>query len=423
MQLKQPNTSIVQNHRCIKKSKILYGLFQGKKHIQQQDSCYLVEGYMDVISMHRSGIQNVVASSGTSLTAEQVKAIHRFTSTVIILYDGDDAGQKAAQRAIPMLLEEGMQVKQVLFPDAHDPDSYAHTHGEIAFRRYLEDAPQDVINSAAEQARALGSSDPVQKSLKVRALAQWISCIPDTITRTLYVQSCAITLDIAESVIQQEVNKLRRQQAGTQREMEQLQTQATVLPSPAETKPAYTPGIAEELAMLRLMVLYGAQRIDTTAENEEGIEVPLNISLSEFILFELWQDDLQFMDAIHQELLEFLSMEAKHQRFPTSVALMQHANPHIASFIAECIILPHDLSDKWKTYGVEIQDEQLYLKKQAEHILYSYKEKRLQQIINEKQELLKTVSADDAELLLHEIHKLTVLKSEVNALMGRIITK
>lgn len=406
-----------------KKSKILYGLFQGKKHIQQQDCCYLVEGYMDVISMHRSGIQNVVASSGTSLTAEQVKAIHRFTSTVIILYDGDDAGQKAAQRAIPMLLEEGMQVKQVLFPDAHDPDSYAHTHGEIAFRRYLEDAPQDVINSAAEQARALGSSDPVQKSLRVRALAQWISCIPDTITRTLYVQSCAITLDIAESVIQQEVNKLRRQQAGTQREMEQLQTQATVLPSPAEAQPAYTPGIAEELAMLRLMVLYGAQRIDTTAENEEGIEVPLNISLSEFILFELWQDDLQFMDAIHQELLEFLSMEAKHQRFPTSVALMQHANPHIASFIAECIILPHDLSDKWKTYGVEIQDEQLYLKKQAEHILYSYKEKRLQQIINEKQELLKTVSADDAELLLHEIHKLTVLKSEVNALMGRIITK
>ncbi|MFZ9455650.1 MAG: toprim domain-containing protein, partial [Bacteroidia bacterium] len=203
----------------------------------------MVEGYMDVISMHRSGIQNVVASSGTSLTAEQVKAIHRFTSTVIILYDGDDAGQKAAQRAIPMLLEEGMQVKQVLFPDAHDPDSYAHTHGEIAFRRYLEDAPQDVINRAAEQARALGSSDPVQKSLKVRALAQWISCIPDTITRTLYVQSCAITLDIAESVIQQEVNKLRRQQAGTQREMEQLQTQATVLPSPAETKPPYTPGI------------------------------------------------------------------------------------------------------------------------------------------------------------------------------------
>lgn len=406
-----------------KKSKILYGLFQAKKQIQQLDCCYLVEGYMDVISMHRSGIQNVVASSGTSLTAEQVKAIHRFTSTVVILYDGDDAGQKAAQRAIPMLLEEGMQVKQVVFPESHDPDSYANAYGEQGLRVYLKDAPQDVINQAAALIKAMGTSDPVQKSLKVRELAQWIACIPDTITRTLYVQTCAEALDMAESIIQQEVNKQRRQHAGSQREMQQVQTVPEIRPTPVEDQVVQKPGIAEELALLRLMVLYGAHRVDTTAENEDGIEVPLNISLSEFILFELWQDDLQFTDSLHQELLDFLSQEAKLQRFPTSVALMQHANPNISAFIAEHIILPHDLSDKWKTYGVELQDEQLFLKKQAEHVLYSYKEKRLQEIINEKQELLKTLSSEDAVLLLHEIQKLTILKSEVNALMGRIITK
>ena len=407
-----------------KKSKILYGLWQGKKHIQQSDNCYLVEGYMDVISMHRSGIQNVVASSGTSLTVEQVKAIHRFASKVIIVYDGDEAGQKAAQRAIPMLLEEGLQVKTVVFPDSHDPDSYARAFGEQALKTFLESQAEDALNKTIRQIQELKQSDPVQKSLLIRELAQWIACIPDSITRTLYVQSAANQLAITESLIQQEVNRQRQARAGSKRELQAVQPLAAEIPQPT-TSQASEPaaGWAEELALLRIMVLYGSCQIETLAENEQGQDIPLNITLTEFILFELWQDDLQFSDPRHQMVLDYLNAESKARRFPSASLLVQHTNPEIAAFIAQSVILPHDFSEKWISYGVEIEPELNSIKKQTEHVLFSYKEKRLQQIILEKQELLKQAAPEESELILHEIQKLTVLKSEVNALMGRIITK
>ncbi|MBL7917166.1 MAG: DNA primase, partial [Bacteroidia bacterium] len=194
------------------KSKVLYGLWLGKKAIQQNNLCYLVEGYMDVIAMHQAGIENVVASSGTSLTIEQIKAIHRFTNNVVILYDGDEAGQKASARAIPLLLEEGMNVKVLLFPDNDDPDSFSRKVTAEEYATYLKNNATDFLIFKARKLSAESKNDPIKKAEIIKDLVQNISLIPDNITRSIYVKECASIMEMAEQILQTEVNKLRRKQ-------------------------------------------------------------------------------------------------------------------------------------------------------------------------------------------------------------------
>jgi DNA primase len=406
------------------KSKVLYGLWFAKKAIQEKDSCYLVEGYTDVISMHQSGIENVVASSGTSLTVEQIKLIHRFTNNIIVLYDGDNAGEKASIRAIDLLLEEGMNVKVLMFPDNDDPDSFSKKVTADEFKHYLDNNAQDFI---AYKTRALVNetkNDPIKKATVIKDIVQSVSLIPDAIIRSVYVKECAGIMDMDESMLQTEVNKIRRKN-GAKNEFKQ--EQVTEVPEAAfETEAEKVEKAVlldgEEKELLRLILNYGNVVVDVDAENEEKEAHSFELSVCEYILFELMRDDVHFQNPIHQLVLDEYIHQLQKDELPSFHYFINHPNPAISTFAIN-LSQTHDLSDKWSTFGVIVEKEIYHLKKAVQHTIYSIKEKRLHQIIAEKQELLKTYPVEEAEPILRDIVKLTQLKKDVNKLLGRIVVK
>ncbi len=410
------------------KSKVLYGLWLGKKAIQQNDCCYLVEGYMDVIAMHQAGIENVVASSGTSLTVEQVKSIHRFTSNIVVLYDGDEAGQKASNRAIPLILEEGMNVKLLMFPDNDDPDSFSRKVTAEEFKNYLQNNTQDFLYFKAKKLSAESRHDPIKRAGVIKDIVDSIALIPDNIIRSVYIKECATIMEIEESILQQEVNKLRRKGASKQKNDERPAEEA----APEDTLSAGftdTPEKellsfdSEEKELLRIMLTHGKVLIEIDAENEDKEAHNLEITLAEYILFELWRDEISFENPIHQTVLDEYVQEISNQRLPDIQHFLMSQNPIISSFVVNHVISNYELSKKWDHFGVYVSQEISNIKKGTQHLLFSLKEKKLNAYIHEKQELLKGATEEETEGIMKEIMHLSVLKSRVNKLLGRIVVK
>lgn len=409
------------------KSKILYGLWLGKKEIQKNDVCYLVEGYMDVIAMHQAGIENVVASSGTSLTVEQIKSIHRFTNNVVVLYDGDEAGQKASNRAIPLLLEEGINVKLLMFPDNDDPDSFSRKVTAEEFKNYLKENAQDFLIFKAKKLTAETKNDPIKRASVIKDIVESIALIPDNIIRSVYIKDCSNVMEIEESILQLEVNKIRRKTAGKSKPNE----------APVENVTATEPEIvipeknekenfsfdAEEKELLRIMLTHGNILITIDAEDENQDKHDLEITLAEFILFELWRDEITFENPIHQTVLDEYINELSNQRLPSLQHFSMSQDPIISSFVINHVINNYELSNKWQNFGVYVSPEIANIKKASQHLLFSLKEKKLNHYISEKQELLKTATNEQVDSILKDILHLSSLKSRVNKLLGRIVVK
>jgi len=411
------------------KSKILYGLWMGKKAIQENDSCFLVEGYMDVIAMHQAGIENVVASSGTSLTIDQIKSIHRFTKNIVVLYDGDEAGQKASNRAIPLLLEEGMNVRLLMFPDNDDPDSFSRKVTAQEFKDYLQNNTSDFLYFKAKKLKDETQNDPIKRAGVIKDIVENIALIPDNIIRSIYMKECANIMEIEESILQLEVNKIRRKGNFKNKDSEQVSQQQagsfevealiqTVVPE----KENFVFD-AEERELLRVMITYGNILIKIEAEDDANDKHELEITLAEFILFELYRDGIAFENPIHQTILDEYTNELSHQRLPNLQHFSMSSNPLISSFVINNIISNHELSNKWLNFGVHVTSEISNVKKGAQHILFSLKEKKINAFISEKQETLKHLPPEEHEAVLKEILHLTSLKSRVNQLLGRIIVK
>lgn len=406
------------------KSKVLYGLWFAKKSIQEKDNVFLVEGYTDVISMHQSGIENVVASSGTSLTVEQIKAIHRFTNNITVLYDGDSAGEKASVRAIDLLLEEGMNVKVLMFPDNDDPDSFSKKVTAEEFQNYIANNVQDFL---AYKTRSLFNEtkhDPIKKATVIKDIVQSISLIPDAIIRSVYIKECASIMELSENVLQQEVTKLRRNK-GIKGEHRQ-ETQATEAPPDfieEEKQEAIIVSESEEKELLRLILNYGNVIISVDAENEEKEHHEFDLTISEYVMFELLRDDISFLNPIHQMVLDEYMHQLQDGNLPEFNYFKNHLNPAISTFAIELASAHTDLSHKWETFGVIVEKEIYNLKRSVTHTLYSLKEKRLSLILNEKQELLKTALPEEHEEILKDILRLTKVKMNVNKLLGRIVVK
>ncbi len=413
------------------KSKILYGLWLGKKAIQDKDSCYLVEGYMDVIAMHQAGIENVVASSGTSLTVDQIKSIHRFTKNIVVLYDGDEAGQKASNRAIPLLLEEGMNVKLLQFPANDDPDSYSRKVTIQEFQDYIENNVTDFLYFKAIKLKNETKNDPIKRAGVIKDIVENIAVIPDNIIRSIYVKECSHIMEMEESVLQQEVNKIRRKTqskgtSGTSTYSEQAPTAPPENFELIETETQEKENFlfdSEERELLRIMLTHGKALITIDAEDEDDTSHELEITLGEFVLFELWRDEIGFENPIHQTVLDEYVKEVSNQRLPDIQYFSASQNPLVSSFVINNIISNYELSSKWAHFGVHVNQEINNIKKGTQHLLYSLKEKKLHSYISEKQELLKTAKDEEIEAIQKEIMHLTQLKSRVNKLLGRIIVK
>ena len=412
------------------KSKILYGLWLGKKTIQEKDTCFLVEGYMDVIAMHQAGIENVVASSGTSLTVDQIKSIHRFTKNIVVLYDGDEAGQKASSRAIPLLLEEGMNVKLLQFPDNDDPDSFSRKVTIQEFHDYIETNVTDFLYFKTKKLKEQTKNDPIKLAGVIKDIVENIAIIPDNIIRSIYIKECSNIMEIEESILQLEVNKIRRKVSPKQKKEDSVldensQTEILNQTNFQETNEnTILKFDSEEKELLRIMLLHGniLVKIDAETENEVAAD-DLEITISEFILYELWRDQISFENPIHQVILDEYILELSHDRIPTIQHFSMSQNPIISSFVINNIINNYELSNKWEKLGVYISEEINDIKKSTENLLFSLKEKKINSFINQKQDLLKLTSPEETENIIKEIIQLIDLKKRVNKLLGRIVIK
>ncbi len=408
------------------KSKVLYGLWLGKKAIQQKNLCYLVEGYMDVIAMHQAGIENVVASSGTSLTIEQIKAVHRFTNNIVVLYDGDEAGQKASDRAIPLLLEEGMNVKVLLFPDNHDPDSYSRLVSAEEFTTYLEENATDFLIFKARKLSSETKNDPIKKAGVIKDLVNSISLIPDAIIRSVYIKECSTIMEMEEQILQVEVNKLRRKTGEKTK-----YTQSSESPENTASETILEEGITheqiqvhhEEEEILRMMMNYGNILVMVEGVDEENEKHFHELTLAEHALIEIWKDELQFEDPIHQLVFDEFVHEMTNERIPMLDFFVRHTNPAVSNFAINNAHINYNLSEKWGKFGVFVSDEKNEAKQALDHFINSLKEKKLSAYIAELKEELKNLPFEESIKKQMEILRLEQSKKQLNLLLGRIITK
>lgn len=409
------------------KSKTLYGIHLAKKSIIQQDACYLVEGYADVISLHKAGIENVVASSGTSLTTEQVKLIHRFTNNIIVLYDGDTAGIKASIRAIDMLLEEGLQVKIVVFPDGEDPDSFVNKHSAEEVAEFLKTNIKDFIQFKKELYHS-ESEDPSEKAKVIEEILTSVAKIPNEIQRRKYVQSLSDDLKIDEKILLGNIQNIRHQLYSDKKNIN-VTTEGE--------KPLTDKGISEELEtvvlyptkidemnILKYIIKYGNQLIKVQAKINE-IEEPqtLEMTLCEYVvLYELKHDEVNFEVPEHQLFLEEIENCLRNYYVPDEKYYIHHSNPIISS-IAIKYSEEYNLSPHWADrYKIKIPYHEDELEKIIQYLVLSFKEKKLRKMLSEKRNILKKAEAGEEteeikitkQLILKEISKLEEEKKLLN---------
>ena len=378
------------------KSNELYGIYQAKQAMVKQDRCFLVEGYTDVISMHQSGVENVVASSGTALTTQQIRMIHRFTNNITVLYDGDLAGIKASLRGIDMLLEEGMNIKVCLLPDGDDPDSFARKHNSTEFQQFIQEHETDFIRFKTNLLIEDAGKDPIKRAELIGNIVQSISIIPEAIMRDVYIKECAQLLHVEDKLLVSEVAKRREKQAeqrAEQRERERRQAAArnassatgTEAPAPpAEDAPAPPPAEADiapastagyesfipqegkegqefyryERLILQMVVRYG-ERIMCNVEDEKGNERPL--SVIEYVQGDLQEDDLAFHSPLHRRLLDEAIRHLHDDGFRAEHFFLNHPDPDISRLSAELVSDRYQLSKYHsKSQKIVTDEERLY---------------------------------------------------------------
>lgn len=320
------------------KSDVLYGLYQGKNAIRQHDTCYLVEGYTDVISLHQADVQNVVASSGTALTDNQIKLIRRFTENITVLFDGDAAGIKAALRGIDMILRGGLNVRVVLFPDGEDPDSYSRKVGTTAFQKFLTENTQDFVSFKAGLYAQDAARDPIKKAESIKEIVTSIAQIPDPVKRSVYIQETSAQLKISEPVLLTELNKiLIQERKKTDREkfrdQDEVQIPFESNPEPAPVKlDAQSMVERQERETIRLLLNYADKRVDDN-------------TLSDFFAREL--DDVSFSHPVYKKIYEEFRHGIQSGKIPDSHYFLQQGDETVKQAITELITPRYDTSKHW----------------------------------------------------------------------------
>ena len=310
------------------KSKVLYGIYHAKQAIAKLNNCFLVEGYTDVIQMHQAGIENVVASSGTALTPDQIRLINRLTKNITVLFDGDAAGLRASLRGIDLILEEGMNVKVCTFPDGDDPDSFAKKTPLNELIAYLDDQSMDFIQFKASLLMKDAKNDPIKKSEVIRDMIQSISKIPDRIKREIYVQECARIMDISEDVLfntlaqllQKDIHEIDKKQKQSQQAFEIVKAENTIVYAKTEVLPLL------EKSIIEILLLYGTADIDIEdvfikiddAGNAVEVVEKGTSKVHERIFLNLQEDEIEFANpifkAIYDELIVQLQLDAVFDR-------------------------------------------------------------------------------------------------------------
>ena len=386
------------------KRRELYGIYQAKSAIVKYDNVYMVEGYTDVIAMHQCGLENVVANSGTALSEEQIRLLHRFTSNITLIYDGDEAGIKASIRSTDMLLAEGMNVKVLLLPDGDDPDSFARKHNATEFRQYITDNEENFIRFKTSLLLKDTKNDPIKRASLISDMAHSIGLIPNEIIRYACLKECASILHVDEQIIQNEIKKVvlqRKDEYLEKRKKEQEEAakvnaiQSTPEPTssipddglippppfppeevinevPRETYLPQTgweklPFYTKEQQLIKALVRYG-DKIVCYVAGEEGEEIP--VTVTEFIAADLEQDSLLFHNPIHRTLLQEAQAHLDEVGFCTERYFLTHPNPTISRMAAEMISDQYRLS---KSNEQMIVKDEERLHELIPHLLIDFK--------------------------------------------------
>ena len=398
------------------KSKVLYGLFQSKQAIRQEDNCYLVEGQTDVISMHQAGVNNVVASSGTSLTDDQIKLISRFSKNVTVLFDGDEAGIKASLRGIDMILEGDMNVKAVVFPTGEDPDSYAKKVGPIEFKKFLIHGAKDFINFKVELYANESANDPLKKAESIKEIVHSISKIPDPVKRTVYIKECSRLLDIGESVLITELNKLILQE----NRKKLKKGQPTFLPEEtlqnAETDPSIKLNLEDiiqlqEKESVRLLLNYADEKLEGKG---------FDLQLSEYFFREI--DDVSFTHPVYKKIVDEFKSYLQEGTALDSRHFLHHDTEEVREVAIDLMSRKYEISENWeKKYHILIKSESEVLNDASFTNILRLKFRIVQKMIRDNMDEMKEeVSPDLQEKFMKRHQHLKKIEMGIAGILGNV---
>jgi DNA primase len=410
------------------KSKTLYGIYFARNAIISMDNCLLVEGYTDVISMHQAGIENVVASSGTSLTHDQIRMIQRYTSNISILYDGDPAGIKASFRGIDMIVEQGMNVKILLFPDGEDPDSFARKHHPTEVEAFIA---SNAVNFILFKTRLLlgeTQNDPIKKAALIKEIVNTIALIPDAISRSLYVKECSGLMTISEQVLMSELNKILR--ARFNKSSPEAKKDLEVIPPEQLTsEPQIDIDLYsaeyQERDIIRLLLLYGQEVIRIKLDQGDEEEVPVGIA--DFVVHDVTHDDMEFENTIFKSIFEEYKAGMEKDVMPDRTWFLSHANNEISLTAVNLVFTSYELSPNWLKNNIMVTTEETRLHMHVRHALMAFKARKLDKMMSDLQKKLATASQPEEQTSLQkaylELKKQSIRINREGEGLGRIITR
>ena len=437
------------------KSRELYGLYQAKQAIVRKDRCFLVEGYADVISMFQSGVENVVASSGTSLTPGQIRLIHRFTNNITVLYDGDKAGIKASLRGIDMLLAEGMNVKVLLLPDGEDPDSFAQSRSATEFQQYIDSHQVDFIRFKVNLLMEDAADDPYSRSELIKSITQSISVIQDPIVRSVYITECSQIMKIDERLLINDVNRRQREQAatqparpapaadaadstpadeatvstGTQEPDTQADASEQAAPQPeisAEDKlrqdiralkrQGFGPMMDKERLLSQLIVRYGG-KLMCTYQDDDGQEQDMTVG--KFIVGSLQNDSLEFRHPVYKRFVEIMAEHLDDAGFNSEKFFMSHPETFVSLTAASLMEERYQLSAIFKDSKPTVDEN--YLFKLTRHIMADYQMEVVRLEIKKVEKEIQEAQADSLAELQTRYRELLAARAELSKALGERI--
>ncbi len=411
--INSPETEVYQ------KSKIIYGIYQARTAIVSRDNAYLVEGYTDVIALHQAGVQNVVASSGTSLTEDQIRAIKRYSQNITIIYDGDAAGIKASFRGIDLVLKEGLNVKIVPMPEGEDPDSFVRTHRSSEVTSWLEEKSENFITFKAGLLKAEASGDPVKMGSLIREIISSVALIPDHLLRPLFVKQCSEITGMEEEQLMYELNRQLRGQRikskeATEDEIPEVRRVAPKQQTEADRKPLTE---YQEEDIIRLLLNYGAMII----REGEGVEPS---TVANEIVNELESDDIGIDNPIMKKIYEpFREAVLNNRPIPGESFFINHEDEAIRSAVIDLVSTPYQLSHNWKKRRIFVSLEKENLNQAIDEVIHSFRLRKIEAMMQQLQASIATSENDDEKILImHRYQKLMHVRAKLAEYLGRTIT-
>lgn len=409
------------------KSDVLYGIYFAKRAITQQDCCILVEGYTDVISMHQAGIENVVASSGTSLTQGQIRMIARFSRNITIIYDGDSAGIKASLRGIDMVLKEGMNVRTVLLPEGEDPDSFARSHNASQVQDYILTHEEDFISFKIRLLMKEAAGDPIKRAALISDIVQSISVIPDAITRSVYARECSRQMEIDENILLREIAMKRVGHKAGPEAKEFIRKQEIIQRKQAE-EAAYTPLQLEagssinelEHELIKYLLKYGTQNFEYT-EGKKSTE----LNVAEVIISNLDQNSITMKDPTFRKIYEeYKSMREAQEPIEIN-HFINHPDPEVCNAVVDLLTYDENypVSKLWKRFDIVVESEQDRLPTALPRAVILYKSKVIDDIIAELRLRLNDTSLSEEEQIeiTQQISILNQERTSISKKLERLI--